>query len=62
MKKIGSIFGWNKKQAEAEEEPKAKATAKRAASAKKPVAAKKGAKGKAAPAAAETKPKKTGWW
>lgn len=53
MKKIGSIFGWNKKKEEVEEP----------ASAKKKNAAKgKGkGKGKAAPAA-EAKPKKTGWW
>lgn len=54
MKKLGSIFGWNKKKAE---EPEA--TPKKGGKAVKAVAAKKG--GKAAKAA-EAKPKKTGWW
>lgn len=57
MKKLGSIFGWNKKTAAAAPGKATKATPAKKAG--KPVA-KKG--GKAAAKAAEDKPKKTGWW
>lgn len=49
MKKLGKLFGFNKKKAEEPEPTKA--------SAKKGAVAQKGVK-----ANVETKPKKTGWW
>lgn len=55
MKKISSIFGWNKKKAE---EPEPVATKSKKMSAKK-VVPKKGAK---AAKVAEVEPKKKGWW
>lgn len=59
MKKLGSVFGWNKKKAEEPEEPTKKGSAKKAPAKRNAPVAKKGTK---AAKAAEVKPKKSGWW
>ena len=59
MKKLGKLFGFNKKKAEEPEATKATAKKGTITAAKKDT---KGVKGAQAEKATETKPKKTGWW